>query len=234
VDFLDAMEQSCDVYFYHLGQSIGPAAIEQTAKMFGLGQLTGVDLPHEKKWPLPLGWKSSRDLHWQGGDTLNYAIGQGALQVTPLQMANVIAAVANGGSLWQPYLVSESRRFGEEPQRLGAPHLLAHLAIDESSWNLLHAALVGVVRSGTGAAAQLPGVDVAGKTGTAQVPKGKDHAWFVAYAPAPAPQVACAVLVEHGGHGGSVAAPIAHDLMALALGEEKAERGPGEVPVESD
>jgi penicillin-binding protein 2 len=234
VDFLEGIAQSCDVYFYQLGEKIGPESIEHMAKIFGLGQATGVDLPHEKKWPLPLAWKIAHHQHWQGGDTLNYAIGQGALQLTPLQMASMMATFANGGSIYQPFLVMESHRFGEEPEHLGGPHMVAHLALSDSSLTLLRKGLTQVVRSGTGVAAKLVDFDVAGKTGTAQVPKGKEHGWFVAYAPVQNPQVACAVVVEHGGHGGSVSAPIAHDLLALALGSKEAERGAPEKKVEGD
>jgi penicillin-binding protein 2 len=226
VSFITALAQSCDVYFYQVGQQTGPAAIEEMAKRFGLGAPTGVDLPHEKKWPLPLAWKQSRtrpsERYWHGGETLNYAIGQGALQVTPLQMANVVSMVANGGSLWQPYLVSESQRFGQFVEHLGGPRMVNHIALSEKSLSLVREGLVEVVRHGTGVAAQIQGIDVAGKTGTAQVSKGKDHAWFVAYAPAEKPEVACSVVVEHGGHGASVAAPIAHDLLAMVLKHEEA------------
>lgn len=230
VAFTQAVAQSCDVYFYELGSAIGPETIEHMARLFGLGQVTGIDLPHEKKYPLPMALKATRqraaDRHWQGGDTLNYSIGQGLLQVTPLQMANAISIVANEGSLWQPYLVSETRRFGEAAETVGGPHMMSHLAFAEESWSLIRNALLQVVRNGTGGAAQIPGVDVSGKTGTAQVPKGKEHGWFVAYAPQDHPIAACAVVVEHGGHGGSVAAPIAHDLLAMALGQAKtAEEG---------
>jgi penicillin-binding protein 2 len=234
ISFLEGLAQSCDVYFYHLGQRTGSEAIEKMAKLFGLGQLTGIDLPHEKRWALPLAWKEAHRQHWQGGDTLNYAIGQGLLQVTPLQMANLIAAVANGGSLWQPYLVAEARHFGEKPERLGSSHRLGRIAISNDALDLVRKGLLLVVQSGTGAASKIKGVDVAGKTGTAQASKGKDHAWFVAYAPAENPQVACAVVVEHGGHGGSMAAPIAHDLLALELGRSETEGHGEELRTESD
>jgi len=220
VDFIKGLAESCDVYFYQVGQDIGPEAIEEMAKKFGLGSPTGVDLPHEKKWDLPLAYKTRHRQHWQGGDTLNYAIGQGALQVTPLQMATLMSMVANGGSLWQPYLVSESQRFGQFVEHLGQPRMVNHIVISEKSLSLVREGLVEVVRHGTGVAAQIPGIDVAGKTGTAQVSKGKDQAWFVAYAPAEKPEAVCSILVEHGGHGASVAAPIAHDLLAMVLKHE--------------
>jgi penicillin-binding protein 2 len=219
VNFMEAIAQSCDVYYYQLGLAVGPDAIEAVAKAFGLGQVTGVDLPHEKKWALPIAFKKRMKEYWYSGDTLNYAIGQGLLQVTPLQMANMIAAIANGGTLWQPFLVTESRRFGEPSEHLGGPRLGSRLTLNPESLRLVRAGLLRVVNSGTGIASKIPGIEVAGKTGTAQVSKGKDQAWFVAYAPADIPRVACAVVVEHGGHGGSVSAPIAHDLIALALGD---------------
>jgi penicillin-binding protein 2 len=218
VNFHRAFAESCDVYFYQIGQKLGAGLIEKYAKAAGLGQRTNADLPSEKKGLLPMAWKTSVGQHWMGGDTLNYAIGQGALQVTPLQMANVAALAANEGFVMQPYLAAESRRFGESSEKLNSPRELLRVAASKRTWRLLRDSLEEVVKSGTGVAAQLPGVSVAGKTGTAQAPKGKDHAWFVAYAPTDMPKLACAVFVEHGGHGGSTAAPIAHDLLELALG----------------
>jgi penicillin-binding protein 2 len=229
VDFSRGLAESCDVYFYEVGNDIGPALIEEMAKRFGLGAPTGVDLPHEKKWPLPLAWKQSRnrpsERYWHGGETLNYAIGQGSLQVTPLQMASVISVTANQGSLWQPYLVAETQRFGQTLEHLGGPRLAARVTISERTWTLVHEGLLRAVREGTSVAAQIKGIRVAGKTGTAQASKGKDHAWFVAYAPEEKPRVSCSVLVEHGGHGASTAAPIAHDLIALALGTHEVGKG---------
>jgi penicillin-binding protein 2 len=218
VNFERAMAQSCDVYFYQVGLKLGYGMIEKYAQAAGLGQRSGVDLPSEKKGLLPVDWKKRSNQHWQGGDTLNYAIGQGALQVTPLQMADVAALVANQGVIYQPYLAAESRRFGEESEKLTTPHELLRVTVAKRTWKVLRDALEEVVRSGTGAAAQIPGIAVAGKTGTAQATKGKEHAWFVSYAPADDAKIACAVVVEHGGHGGAVAAPIAHDLLALAIG----------------
>jgi penicillin-binding protein 2 len=222
VNFHEAVAKSCDIYFYQVGTRIGPERIEDYAKLFGLGARSGIDLPSEKKGLLPMAWKqtlsSASERHWQGGDTFNYAIGQGALQVTPLQMTQVIADVATRGVVWQPYLASESRYFSEPPEILGSPHMLTHIPISDSSWDLLQSALTEAVRTGTGVAAQIPSLEIGGKTGTAEATKGKEHSWFVAYAPADHPQVACAVVVEHGGHGAVVAAPIAHDLLAMALG----------------
>jgi len=222
VDFIQAMAQSCDVYYYEMGTTVGPRAIEAQAHLFGLGKKTGIDLPNEKNAWLPMEWKQNRarasDRYWSGGDTYNYVIGQGYMQVTPLQMIQVAAVIANGGSLWQPYLVTSSQRFGEPNHPIGEPRMLSRLAIAPHHLALLRRSLLEVVRTGTGGAARIKNVDVAGKTGTAQAPPpGEDHAWFIAYAPAEQPTVAVLVFVEHGGHGGAVAAPIAHDLIAKAL-----------------
>lgn len=217
MNFRQALAQSCDVYFYQLGLKLDKLRIEKYAKAVGLGQRSGVDLPSEKKGMLPLALKTQMKQYWVGGDTLNYSIGQGALQATPLQLANLAALAGNRGVLWQPYLAIESSQFGEETQKLTEPKELLHVTLAPGTWNLLTAALQDVVQYGTGIASQLQGISVAGKTGTAQAPKGGDHAWFIAYAPVEKPAVACAVLVEHGGHGGSMSAPIARELMALAL-----------------
>jgi penicillin-binding protein 2 len=214
--FHQALAHSCDVYFYQAGLKLGAERIEKYAKAAGLGKRTGIDLPAESRGSLPFGARAGK--YWVGGETLNYAIGQGGLQVTALQMANVAAMAGNRGVAWQPYIASESRRFGERSERLSAPREWVRVTASAHSWKLLTDSLEEVVRSGTGVASKLPDVRVAGKTGTAQATKGNDHAWFVAYAPSDQPQVACAVLVEHGGHGGAVAAPIAHDLLAQALG----------------
>jgi len=224
VDFIQGMAQSCDVYYYTMGTRVGAKAIEEMARLFGLGKKTGIDLPNEKNALLPMEWKQNRarasERYWSGGDTLNYSIGQGFMQVTPLQMAQVASLIANGGQLWQPYLASRYQVFGKPDQVIGEPRLLSRITLREPDMALLHRSLLEVVRTGTGVAARIKGVEVAGKTGTAQASKGDDHAWFISYAPADAPKYACAVVVEHGGHGGAVAAPIAHDLMARVLGHE--------------
>jgi penicillin-binding protein 2 len=234
MNFTQGLAQSCDVYYYEMGQKVGPEGIEEVAKAFGLGEKTGVDLPHEKRWELPLAYKRKRKQFWHGGDTLNYSIGQGLLQTTALQMANVAAIVGNGGTIYQPFLVSESRRFGETPEHLGGPRQTARLQLDEYSLRIVRHALEQVVETGTGVAAKFKEFKVAGKTGTSQASKGDDHAWFIAYAPSTNPKVACAVVVEHGGHGGSTAAPIARDLIAMAMGIEKEVGSPERVVTHSD
>jgi penicillin-binding protein 2 len=233
VNFRRALAESCDVYFYVEGLKIGAELIEKYAKQFGFGQRTGIDLPSEKRGLLPYAWKESIGQHWSSGDTLNYAIGQGALQVTPLQMANMLVGVANRGIFWQPYLVSEARGLSHDVQRFGVPRVTSNVTLSDFTWEELSSGLTEVVRNGTGVAAQLPGIDVAGKSGTAQTPHGREHGWFVAYAPVADPQAACVVIIEHGGHGGSVAAPIVHDLLAMSLGKGEV-TGSGPARIQSD
>jgi len=217
VNFLQAFAQSCDVYYYQLAQRLGPEPIESMARQLGIGTLTGIDLPHEKRGNLAMAFKAARRQHWVGGDTLNYIIGQGTLQTTPLQVALLTAQIASGGANYQPYLVASTRRFGQPEEKVNSPRQQSHTVFTPEALRWIRQSMVEVVRAGTGVASQLKGITIAGKTGTAQASRGDDHAWFVAYGPADSPTVSCAVLVEHGGHGGAVAAPIAHDLMALAL-----------------
>lgn len=229
VDFLQAMAHSCDVYYYTKSLEIGQHAIERVAEQFLLGKRTGIDLPNEKTWDLPVAYKARRREYWTQGQTLNYAIGQGDTLVTPLQMAMVASTLGNGGTIWQPYVVTESRRFGEPPRGIGTPRVMGRLNVPARALALIQRSLEEVVATGTGLAAQIKGFRVCGKTGTAQAPKGGDHAWFIAYAPAGAPTVACAVVVENGGHGGAVAAPIVRDLLVLALGARNVPPAPREV-----
>lgn len=234
VDFLQGFSQSCDVYYYQLAQRLGAEAIESMARQMGFGTLTGIDLPHEKRGNLAMAFKASRRQYWVGGDTLNYIIGQGTLQVTPLQAALLSAQVATGGASFRPYIVSSTRRFGQPDEVVNVPTPQTQTVFTPEALKWVRQAMVDVVNHGTGVASQIKGMAIAGKTGTAQATKGDDHAWFVAYGPAETPKVACSVFVEHGGHGGSVAAPIAHDLLALALNVPPEAARPVQRAVESD
>jgi penicillin-binding protein 2 len=232
MDLHQAIVQSCDVYFYQIGQRLGIERIRDYAKRFGLGQRTGIPLEGEKTGLVPSPeWKRNRfGEPWYEGETLVVSIGQGALLVTPIQVVSLLSAVANGGILLRPQLVerveytdgkvfvdNDSQRRGEIPFSTGTAMIVRK-------------ALRGVVdaEKGTGRQARLEGVPVAGKTGTAQVVRlddqktpedeiplqERDHAWFACYAPADSPEIAVVVLVEHGGHGGETAAPIAREIMA--------------------
>jgi len=222
-----AITESCDVYFYQLGNRMEIDNIAKYANLFGLGETTGIDLPSEKKGLVPsTEWKlANRKERWYAGETLSVSIGQGYLSVTPLQQAVMVNAIANSGFIVRPRVLKsvisdkDKKTFEFPPVETGS------IAISESMLNTIKNALKGVVydNGGTGWAAKSTVVDIAGKTGTAQVVgrrlqgvdswKYNDHAWFVAFAPVNKPKITVAVLVEHGGHGGSVAAPIAKRII---------------------
>src|SRR2546427_637198 len=231
LDMYHALVHSCDVYFYNVGHRLGIDTIAETARLFGLGQPTGVDLPSERAGVVPsTEWKQRvRKEQWYPGETISASIGQGYITVTPLQMAVAIGAVSNGGMLYRPRLVRAVReratgRLQEYPSVERGP-----VPLHESTLHLLQDALREVVLHGTGGRARSQLVSIAGKTGTAQtvgarasqvstdeegIPKQlRDHAWFVAYAPAEDPKIPVAVLVENTGHGGTYAAPIAKALI---------------------
>jgi penicillin-binding protein 2 len=228
VDLYKALVESCDVYFYQAGQRIGIDRIAKWARAFGLGEKTGAAaLDDEKSGIVPDSeWKRKRLRQpWFPGETLSVAIGQGYLTTTPLQIANMMAAVANGGTLYRPRLVDKIESVDGRTVREYGPEKIRTILVKPETLERVRNALADVVKSprGTGGASRSNLVEIAGKTGTAQVVEMKgaylkseqlsyfsrDHAWFVAYAPVQNPQIAVAVLVEHGGHGGSAAAPLA-------------------------
>ena len=234
VNLHQAMVHSCDIYFYEVGRRLGIERIAEWSRRFGLGAPTGLDLDKEMSGLAPApAWKKAR-FHqpWHEGDTISVAIGQGYNLTTPIQMARVVAAIANGGIVYKPYLVEKVESSAGEILYQARPEVQSRLGASPATLEAVRQSLVGVVNHGTGKAARLPNTQVAGKTGTAQVvaldrdnPKRKrgrrmeDHAWFVAYAPAYAPRIAVAVLVEHGGHGGEDAAPLARRVIAVGLSE---------------
>lgn len=220
MDLRGAVMQSCDVFFYQYGLKVGPESIARYAKAFGLGAATGIDLPGEKLGlvPSPAG-RRERGRIWHSGETLNISIGQGALLVTPLQVARMTAAIANGGILWKPRLIQRVERPDGTLAYTESSKMSDHVDLSPVIWAFLRHAMSGVVNEGgTGVGAKIDGLEVAGKTGTAQTiansksEKGQDHAWFASFAPANDPQVVVVVMVEGGGHGGSVAAPIARQI----------------------
>jgi penicillin-binding protein 2 len=214
MNLISAMVQSCNIYFYQLGLRLGIKNLEKYAKIFHLGQKTGIDLPNEKRGFIPNpDWKKLKSkMSWLQGDTVIFAIGQGALWVTPLQMSYVMSAVANKGVYYKPYIVDRVVDFnGNEVYK----HVLEcgwWTNLSDRTWDLMHKALLEVVENGTGKRSRVPGIKIAGKTGTAQNPHGKDHAWFVSYAPADSPEIAIAVIVENGGGGGLNAVPIGRKI----------------------
>ena len=228
VDLLKAITVSCNVFFYQLGQLLQLEGIEKFSRSFGFGVPTGIDLPGEEPGIVPSDkWKREvMKERWYPGDTIPVSIGQGLMGVTPLQMASAVAALANGGIIYKPQLVRKIiPKDGSTPIEF-KPEIRSKVDMDAASLETIKQFAIGVVNDphGTGKRAALPGIVVAGKTGTAQVgvlgkdkldDKFKDHAWFVSFAPADHPLIATAVIVENSGHGGEFAAPISRQVMAV-------------------
>jgi len=236
VDLDIAITQSCDVYFYDLARTLGIDKLHEFMKKFGFGEKTGIDLVGEKAGLMPSrSWKRrTRNQPWYPGETLITGIGQGFMQVTPLQLARATATLANRGDVVAPYLVSQNNNSAKNGGQ--------KIQLDQHNVDDVVLAMTNVVHGARGTARRLKkGINykIAGKTGTAQVFgvkqeekynedeidfKLRDHALFMSFAPANDPQIAVAVIVENGGHGGSVAAPIAGKIMKqFLMGPEKKE-----------
>jgi len=229
VDLHDALVQSCDVYFYTIGHRLGIDTIAEYAKRFGLGSPTRLGLSREKRGLIPTTqWKLLHKKEpWQLGETISASIGQGFNLVTPIQQAVLMAAVANGGTLLKPYLIKRIEGSEGQVQKEFFPEIVGQVGVDPDHLEQVRKALRDVVNGarGTGKKSRMKDVVVSGKTGTAQVVRMKsneelekgeviplkyrDHAWFVAFAPYEKPVIAVVVIVEHGGHGGATAGPIA-------------------------
>jgi penicillin-binding protein 2 len=221
LSLVDAVAQSCDVYFYQLGLQLGLDRWSDFLDDCGLGKSLGVDLAGEVDGLVPdrefFNRRYGRQ-NWGPGVLLNLVIGQGENLMSPLQVASLMAAIGNGGTIYRPHLVHEIRSITGKslPQK---SEVTGQLPISKENLKILQKALRAVVHHplGTGRQAAVTGFEVAGKTGTAQNPHGEDHAWFAAFAPLDEPRIAIAVVVEQGGHGGSVAAPVAGQVMAAYL-----------------
>jgi len=221
VNLHDALQHSCDVYFYELGDQLGMPALRDEALLWGFGEKTGILLPRESRGHLAAPLQrlhNGRKRTWVRGETMITAIGQGQTTVTPLQMARFAAAIANGGDVLKPHLEAGAK-----------PEVIRHVAVAPEDLKLVQQAMYDVANKAGGTAyyrLRHAAWKVAGKTGTAQVigmsqdddkkkdkklvrNSHKDHAWFMGYAPYNHPKVAFAILVEHGGHGGSAAGPVA-------------------------
>ena len=210
---IEALTQSCDVVFYQLGKRLGPDRLAEFARLYGLGEKTGIDLPQEKKGLVPTAaWKKTvRGEQWYDGDSINYGIGQGFLQVTPLQMALVYGTIATGRRM-KPYIVAEIKSRNGEVLYQGKSQVAGEIPIAAAFWQKIREALQAVVARATGIAAKVDGLPAAGKTGTAENP-GLPHAWFLCYAPVNDPQIVIASFVEHGEHGDRSAAYVARDIL---------------------
>ncbi|MGA3178292.1 MAG: penicillin-binding protein 2 [Candidatus Acidiferrum sp.] len=231
-----AIIHSCDVFFYNVGQRMGIDRISKHAKLLGLGSKTGIDLPSEEPGLVPSEEWVQRVYHrkWYPGETISVSIGQGAVTVTPLQLAYMIGGIASGGDFKQPHLLKDAPNVGEK-----------HVQLDEETVEQVTQGMYGVVNEGgTAGAVKLQGIEFCGKTGTAQVIGGeakgrytkgekkfKDNAWFVGYAPRRNPEIVVSVLVEEGGHGNLASAPIARDIIK-AYYDKKAKKGQGQYTVD--
>ncbi|MBI5657306.1 MAG: penicillin-binding protein 2 [Geobacter sp.] len=228
VDLKRAIRESCDVYFYQLGERLGVDRIAEMARRFGLGAPMGIGLENEKGGLIPtMAWKQEKfKKKWYRGETMPVSIGQGYTLLTPIQLATMTAAVANEGTVYRPYLVKRVIDPDGKVIKETKPEVLYRPQVRPNSFRLVKEGLLAVVNEprGTGGAARLCEVRVAGKTGSSQVVKQRgpnrevayqyrDHALFVAFAPYDKPAVAVSVVIEHGEHGGAAAAPVAGAIL---------------------
>jgi penicillin-binding protein 2 len=238
----DSISRSCDVYYYSLGLELGVDRMHEFLSLFGFGRLTGIDIAGEVSGILPSrDWKRQRyagrdpsEGAWYPGDSVNVAIGQGDMTVTPMQLAQVTAVLAAQGKVFQPRLVTGIRNATSGETTIIEPTPLERVqGGTPEQWKVVMEGMRDTMISGTARAiSKSAEYNMAGKTGTAQVysvPQGqsvsaavanellRDHSWFIAFAPAENPQIAVAVLVENGGFGASAAAPIARQVFDAYL-----------------
>lgn len=226
-DFKKSLRESCDVYYYQVGERLGVNAISEYATRCGLGVKTGVEIPHERAGNMPTSeWKLKKiGEKWQGGETLNFAIGQGYTLATPMQIVRYVASLANGGRILRPTLL-----------KTDTPEVVGELPMKSSTRKLITDAMVATVEEdrGTARLIQRSGIRIGGKTGTAQVVKlfdkyekkktneipykYRDHAWLASFAEKSGKRYAVVAMVEHGGHGGSDAGPIVGAVIDALFG----------------
>lgn len=229
--FMGGVADSCDTVFYNIGYEFyrdKGEKLQKFSRSFGYGQLTGIDLPGEADGRVPdAKWKKEYNENypeyqrWLPGDTVNMAIGQGDMLATPLQVASSYSGIANGGEVMKPHLMRQV--LGGDGKVVLAPKAEVAFApkVSDRNLSIMRGALRDVVTDGTAESAFRGfGTPVAGKTGTAEVAGKDDYAWFVGYAPADNPKYVVAVAIEQGGHGGSVAAPAARQVLAALLGQK--------------
>jgi len=240
VNVVRALAESCDVFFYQVGQKLGVDRLAWYAKSCDFGSTTGINLDQESKGLIPTAaWKKQRKgIKWQGGETLSVAIGQGYNLVTPIQILVLISAVANGGTIYKPEILKTIETDKGKILFKSESLITGKLPASSTTLEIVKKGLWETVntRKGTARIARIPGIKISGKTGTAQVVSSdiddtdseeereyhlKPHAWFVAYAPSDDPQIAVVVIIEHGEHGSSTAAPIARELIKTYLSNDK-------------
>lgn len=224
VDFYDAIAVSANVYFYILGggfqgvPGLGIEKIKTYAELFGLGQRLGIDLPGEKPGFIPdpetKKFFDPNDPVWRIGDTYNVSIGQGGVEVTPFQMASVVATIANGGTLYRPYVLEAVLDEQRNPIQKRESVVIHEHVVSGASLREVVRGMHQTVTAGVARLLQEVPVPVAAKTGTAQAGSGIPHAWVIAFAPVENPEIAVAVMVEHAGEGSTVAVPIMKEILA--------------------
>ncbi len=250
IDLKTAIARSCDVYFYQVGQKVGVDRLAKYAKMFGLGQKTGVELEDEKSGVVPTKeWNRKKNKRkWQEGETLSVAIGQGANSMTPLQICLMTSVIANGGKHYLPQIIEKVTGPDENIVEKFEPKLVEEMPGYEQYFALIRDAMKEVVhgKRGTARNVRIENLTIGGKTGTAQVVKVakykhlkekdipykyRDHAWFTCFAPVEKPEIAVTVMVEHGLHGSTGAGPVAKAVLEkyfekrlAAIAEEKIEK----------
>jgi penicillin-binding protein 2 len=245
LDVVGGLANSCDIFFYKVGggfeedefEGLGPGSLESDenpgianyAAMFGMGQETGVELTGESPGvvPYPTWKRRTYGETWSTGDTYNYAIGQGYLAVTPLQMLNAANVVANGGTLYRPQVVHHVTDYEGNVVEPFEPEVIRTLSISPENWSLVLQGMEGAVAYGTATGAQVEGIRIAGKTGTAQfcddIKCGvgfaqPEHAWFTAFAPVEDPEISVIVFLYDGGEGSQMAVPVAHEILEYYFG----------------
>jgi penicillin-binding protein 2 len=237
VDLHKAILESCDVFFYNVGMRLGIDRLSFYGSKLGIGHKTGIDLPSEEPGLMPSEEWVERVFHrkWYPGETISVSTGQGAVTTTPLQLARMIGGIAMGGVFKQPHMLKGATNVGEE-----------RFAISDATVQKVTDAMYGVVNEGgTGASLKLAGIELSGKSGTAQVigyatrerlgkqKKFEDNAWFVGYAPRRNPDIVVAVLVQESGqHGGTASGPVVRDIIK-AYYDKKAKKLPGQITAEN-
>jgi penicillin-binding protein 2 len=217
ISFHDAFTRSCNVYFGQLALAAGPKYLKMAADDLGLTTKTGVDIPGEVRGIVgtPEYKMKVFKQDWYPGDTVLTGIGQGFVDMTPIQMAAMMACVANKGTYYKPHFVRSKIPFGEASGKRQLPESVHSPKAPPEFWNALQSACLSVVEVGTARGSKIPGLHIGGKTGSAERNgQAKTQSWFVGFAPVEAPKIAVAVVVENAGHGGDIAAPIGTKIMA--------------------
>ena len=227
LDLRRAIVNSCNVYFYQAGLRVGIDEIVRVSRAFGLGEPPGLGLGDEAKGNLPNPQPKRRGQpNWTAGNTVIASIGQGMVVTSPMQILAMVSAIANGGTIYRPFVVKKIVSLSGDVLEEYEPEAMRQVNVNPETLAFMRQAMLGVVNEGTGQRSKVPGVPIGGKTGTAQVVKKgeekrqadlKDHAWFASFAPVDNPQLAVIVLVENGGFGGQVAAPVAKAVYEAAF-----------------